>query len=744
MSNNKQFAYPDLLDESYVFTALLDHGMMPAKVPACLTSKDLGEALKKLESENDLQHVGEGIQNYRDYIRYSASRHDLISRDLGIPHPLVYFELCKEIRDSWAILNTKSYVSNKKNYTHIKKIIDKPYIFEMNNGDKDGKEDKEKYEEENVKAMLQLGAQYCVSVDISRCYSSIHTQAVAWAIEGKEIIRDRDEGSQKLLGDRISHHLRNMNNQQPLGILIGPHASNIISELILSRIDNNLVDRGFGSYVRHIDDYEYYTQTKGKANKFIRLLERELAVYDLKLNAKKTQIKKLPDRDKSWKDKLNQFNFSMIKEDRITSRINILLEENEEENLILEQPLEPLRILINIFHLSAGKKEFIDSIKTLHGEKKRELNLEETLESLIAIFNSPIIDKQQIVYTIKTQKEDEKQTYKEALSIELEILNLSRAEEVLIMSALEALQKRGQEGKLDSQEILDTLTASFNISMLNKKLIMYAIKALSRENKGRDLSSKKALQIFMASFTLPQIEKKQIGFTLCQAYLTLALSLTKTGDMRSLTYAIKVLRKKGEERELSPRAALNTLRKVFNLCIHYPYLCPLIEDLRSTLRECIKDNGRIPEEKAKELNELDENFVPLLITHSVHSASTDALAYGLYFARKYKVDLSNFLDTNTVNKICDIKDCISLVLLWEYMKEYPSQNSNNSRKQLIEFAERKNSDKFERDQFWLFIYIVLESSKIKDPFLKRLKKTNFKFIDWTREAGDESYNQEYS
>lgn len=66
-----------------------------------------------------------------------------------------------------------------------------------------------------------------------------------------------------------------------------------MSEIILCAIDEEL-SKKYDSYIRNIDDYICYANTKEDADNFIIDLNRELRKYDLLLNHKKTEIYELP------------------------------------------------------------------------------------------------------------------------------------------------------------------------------------------------------------------------------------------------------------------------------------------------------------------------------------------------------------------------------------------------------------------------------------------------------------------
>lgn len=70
--------------------------------------------------------------------------------------------------------------------------------------------------------------------------------------------------------------------------MIGPHASNLLSELILTVVDKNLYDKDW-RYIRNIDDYTCYVESMEDGQKFLLELGSELRQFDLTLNFKKNR-----------------------------------------------------------------------------------------------------------------------------------------------------------------------------------------------------------------------------------------------------------------------------------------------------------------------------------------------------------------------------------------------------------------------------------------------------------------------
>ncbi len=95
-------------------------------------------------------------------------------------------------------------------------------------------------------------------------------------------------------GNLLDKCTQNTRDRQTNGLLIGPHASNIISEIILTQIDADLQAKGHHKVKRHVDDYRFYADTYEQAEKFIKDLGLALRAYEMSLNGKKTKIVPLP------------------------------------------------------------------------------------------------------------------------------------------------------------------------------------------------------------------------------------------------------------------------------------------------------------------------------------------------------------------------------------------------------------------------------------------------------------------
>jgi len=284
------------ISEKELLEGFLGNGMIAEKIPNFLTSESFYEFYIKNNKPTF-------EQKERDYIRYESMRNENIPRSLSIPNPFAYANLCNEIASNWnELLNHFEYFTtnqaHKISRIHIRKLKDKKHLFEMNykNAEKDGVPEHK----------LKIKSRFRVVADISSCFPSIYSHSIPWALVGKELAK-RDKDNKTLWQNKLDLCIRNIKNAETNGLLIGPHTSNLISEIVLTCIDYSLISKGY-NYVRNIDDYTSYTSTYEEAESFLLDLSIELKKFELRLNDKKTKISSLPKSSvTNWVNKLNNF-----------------------------------------------------------------------------------------------------------------------------------------------------------------------------------------------------------------------------------------------------------------------------------------------------------------------------------------------------------------------------------------------------------------------------------------------------
>lgn len=294
------------LSEAAVLTGLLDYGLFADKVPPCFTSEGLA-AIASTSMPAVLEETGEEklkefiAKKAHDYIRYEALREINIPRHLGIPHPEAYAVQSMAISRHWKTISTHCNQPNPAiSRIHVRHT-GSGSIFEMNY------KGKERYQLQEDEIRWMAGAQYIVHADIASCFPSIYTHSIPWALNGKPVAK-KSKNVTELAGNLLDKCTQITRDNQTNGLLIGPHSSNIIAEIILTKIDVELQAQGYKKITRHIDDYTFYADDFGQAERFVKDLGLFLRGYEMSLNDKKTRILSLPrPSDEDWKRILNRF-----------------------------------------------------------------------------------------------------------------------------------------------------------------------------------------------------------------------------------------------------------------------------------------------------------------------------------------------------------------------------------------------------------------------------------------------------
>ncbi|MCB4776837.1 MAG: RNA-directed DNA polymerase [Sulfurovum sp.] len=339
---SRQKNYSDNLneiDKDELFEGLLGYGLFEEKIPNFLSSESFFAFCKRQESSFFTDY-----NKPAKFIKYDSMRNINIPREIAIPNPMAYRNLCHILSENWGKLQ-EYFRKSTKNHTHkisrihIRKIEDQKNIFErcyegIESIDVDILESNEQNEVEDTapssseqiikdhlfeishknfcaddypEPLLLIEAKYLVNADISNCFPSIYTHSIPWALVTKEMSKEQRDN--ELWFNAIDLKTRNLKDAETHGILIGPHASNLISEIILVKVDEVLYDKGY-RYIRHIDDYSCYVKSREEADRFLIDLSTELKKYSLTLNHKKTEIKELPlVSSEHWIRRLKRFVF---------------------------------------------------------------------------------------------------------------------------------------------------------------------------------------------------------------------------------------------------------------------------------------------------------------------------------------------------------------------------------------------------------------------------------------------------
>ena len=255
------------------------------ELPPCLSTRQFTpEVAEELAALAEPQN--RGSSGY-DVVIYNATRYNNAFRELSLVHPKAHSLLSKHIHDNW---DDVEYIKNNTN------SIIKPEQHE------DGRIMVMNYEDPIDKTTRTLtssfGKRFQVRADISNCFNSIYSHAIAWGLVGFDYAK-ANRGHQ-LWFNELDKYQRKCKRNETQGIPIGPATSSISVEIILGKVDEELESKGF-QFHRYVDDYNCYCETNEDAHRFVRVLGKALSKYKLTLNLQKTEIIEhpVPDQD-SW------------------------------------------------------------------------------------------------------------------------------------------------------------------------------------------------------------------------------------------------------------------------------------------------------------------------------------------------------------------------------------------------------------------------------------------------------------
>ena len=194
---------------------------------------------------------------YKDNLHKSKSSDDTSSIE----------EINKEYK------NQKSFFSYK-DYSNIYKFYESPRYHRC---------------EKKYNKLLKL--------DISKCFDSIYTHSLAWALLGKQAVKENLKAVKNTFAGQFDRLMQNINYGETNGIIIGPELSRIFAEIILQAADKKIeflleTEHGLQNKVdfemlRYVDDYFiFYNEEKDK-NTIVEIAQHVLEEYKLHLNSAK-------------------------------------------------------------------------------------------------------------------------------------------------------------------------------------------------------------------------------------------------------------------------------------------------------------------------------------------------------------------------------------------------------------------------------------------------------------------------
>ncbi len=255
---------------------LVSKGLFPENLPPVYTTRSIWGALNPKQTTYAVSAKATG-----ELSLYNASKRGGQRRMFAIPHPLFVKEQGLFFQKHWTDIEALFGTATGS--------VSRP------EPDNEGPRHVRITSHRDLpKTRLQRLSRFkfCLVTDVARFYYSVYTHAFPWALNGKlPAKKDGDWKSASVFGNRLDFLLRQAQAKQTIGIPVGPDASKIAAEIIMSAVDQSFIKRSGKSapvYVRHVDDYWIGGHSHEECEKHLTNLRAALKDYELDINETKT------------------------------------------------------------------------------------------------------------------------------------------------------------------------------------------------------------------------------------------------------------------------------------------------------------------------------------------------------------------------------------------------------------------------------------------------------------------------
>jgi len=247
-------------------------------------------------------------------------------RELTIPHPKSQIELItfyERYKELILYYSNQSPFSIRKPSTIAKFVFSNDNIHKRNLGDDDEIIESTTKEYENLKTFFTYKKYSNIykfyedytyhraekkynkmfKFDIAKCFDSIYTHSIVWALYNKELTKDNIGCSASTFSGEFDTFMQNANYGETNGIIIGPEFSRIFAELILQQIDKSIelelrneevfLKRDYEIY-RYVDDFFVFYNDDVTKDRILSLYKLKLRDYKMSVSDAKTHYYSKP------------------------------------------------------------------------------------------------------------------------------------------------------------------------------------------------------------------------------------------------------------------------------------------------------------------------------------------------------------------------------------------------------------------------------------------------------------------
>lgn len=261
-------------------------------------------------------------KNYNEYILYHGSISDRsLRKPLSVTKVFYTTKMIQKIKkiddeNTEGFENTNFFKYGPMRLAH--KIYDSEFLLNM-----------------------EVKYKFMKKMDIAKCFYNIYTHSIAWATHDKTFAKKNTQ-NKKLFANLFDRKMQISNYNETNGIVVGPEFSRVFAEIILQRVDNNIVksvEEKYGykieknyDFYRYMDDFFVFSNDVNILEKIQDVVIHELAVYKLHLNISKEALIERPFCTSltSLKNKISNYIKDFVKNNFKKDKLHRLISNIEE------------------------------------------------------------------------------------------------------------------------------------------------------------------------------------------------------------------------------------------------------------------------------------------------------------------------------------------------------------------------------------------------------------------------------
>jgi len=289
--------------------ALLKTGYFPDELPPPFHTDDLA---KFRESVNKEWEALPDAPPKTSASIFSIPRTKHKRRYLALVNPISQLTVAKLIADNWIEIRK-----------HLKKSKFAATDIDINFTDGRAVQPPDFPEISRQRARISSEYDFALVTDISRFYGTLYTHVIPWALYTKGWSKANmfTPTFKDTLGNQLDVAVRKGQENQTIGIPVGPDTSRIISEIVTAAADEAIMSKlklNSSQAVRNVDDWYVGFDTLGSAEHAINIVEATYRDFELEINPEKTACFEAPSvADKDWPRDIRAFKMPKKGKDQI-------------------------------------------------------------------------------------------------------------------------------------------------------------------------------------------------------------------------------------------------------------------------------------------------------------------------------------------------------------------------------------------------------------------------------------------